>query len=215
MLRLDGEQFDVRRFERFIEDAAGADPAGAAGLLRDALALWRGPALADLAFEPFAQAAIARLEELHLLAIERRIDADLVLGRHAQLVPELEALVGENPVREALLAQLMLALYRAGRQAEALQHYRRSREALVDELGIDPSPALQELERAILRQDPGLELAKRAPRLRSILTVGFSGRPLRAAARTCGAARSQARARGHRRPCRSRTAPLSAEQRLT
>ena len=178
VVRVDAEQLDVRRFERLVEEAATADPTVATGLLREALALWRGPALADLAFEPFAQAAIVRLEDLHLLAVERRIDTDLALGQHAQLVPELEALVAEHPLREGLLGQLMLAQYRAGRQAEALDHYRRARQALVDELGIHPSPALQELERAILRQDPSLELAPRGPRRRSILAVGFGARQL-------------------------------------
>ena len=134
------------------------------GKLREALGLWRGPALADLAYEPFAQAAIGRLEDLHLLAVERRIDADLALGQHAQLVPELEALAAEHPLRERLRGQLMLALYRAGRQAEALEPTGSREQALVDELGIDPGPALQELERAMLRQDPSLELARRRPR---------------------------------------------------
>jgi DNA-binding SARP family transcriptional activator len=173
VVRIDGAQLDVRRFERLVEEAAATDPAAAAGMLREALALWRGPALADLAYEPFAQAAIVRLADLHLLAVERRIDADLALGQHAQLVPELEALVAEHPLREGLLAQLMLALYRAGRQAEALERFRLARQALVDELGIDPSPALQELEQAILRQDSTLELAPRGSSKRSILAVGF------------------------------------------
>lgn len=100
VLRLEVDQLDVRRFERLLEDAAAADPSAAAGLLREALGLWRGSALADLAFEPFAHTAIVRLEDLHLLAVERRIDADLALGRHALLVPELEALVAEHPLRE-------------------------------------------------------------------------------------------------------------------
>ena len=200
LLRLDGDRLDVRRFERLVEEAAAADPAAAAGLLREALGLWRGPALADLTYEPFAQTAIARLEELHLLAVERRIDADLVLGQHAQLVPELETLVAEHPRHESLLAQLMLAQYRSGRQAEALAHYRRARETMVDELGIDPSPALQELEQAILRQDPSLELAPRG-RAATLDPRRRLRRPRsRAAARARGAARPQARARGHRRP---------------
>lgn len=178
VLRLEAEQLDVRRFEHLLEVAAAADPTAAAGLMREALGLWRGPALADLAFEPFAHAAIVRLEDLRLLAVERRIDADLALGQHAQLVPELEELVATHPLRESLLAQLMLAQYRAGRQADALAHYRVARQALVDELGIDPGPALQELERAILRQDPSLDLAPRGSRQRSILAVAFGGRAL-------------------------------------
>ena len=121
--------------------------------LRAALALWRGAPLADFAYEAFAQAAIGRIEELRLAALERRIEADLELGRHAGLVGELEALVAEHPLRERLRGQLMLALYRSGRQAEALAAYPSTGDALVDGLGIEPSPSLQELERAILRQD--------------------------------------------------------------
>ena len=124
--------------------------------LREALALWRGPALADFAYERFAHAAIARLEEIRLAALELRIDADLALGHDRELVGELEALVVEHPLRERFRGHLMLALYRSGRQAEALDAYQAARRALVDELGIDPSPALQELEQAILRQDPAL-----------------------------------------------------------
>ena len=137
--------------------------ADASERLRDALALWRGPALADFAYESFAQSAIARLEEIRLAAVELRIDADLALGRHDELVGELEALVAEHPLRERLRRYLMTALYRSGRQAEALDAYQDARRALVDELGIDPSPALQELERAILRQDPSLDLEATAP----------------------------------------------------
>ena len=131
--------------------------------LREALALWRGPPLADLAFESFAQPAIARLEELRLVAIEKRIDADLALGRHAEVVAELEALVAEHPLRERVRAQLMLALYRCGRQADALAVYQSARRELVEELGIEPSPTLRELEQSILRQDPSLELAPAPP----------------------------------------------------
>ena len=123
----------------------------------EALALWRGPALADVAYETFAQAEIARLEELRVVAIEKRVDADLDAGRHHELVGELEKLVVEHPLRERLRAQLMLALYRSGRQAEALAAYRVARSALVEELGVEPGQALQELERAMLRQDPSLE----------------------------------------------------------
>ena len=125
--------------------------------LRDALALWRGPALADLAFEPFAQTEIARLEELRLTALEARIEADLALGGQDSLVAELETLVAAHPYREGLRAQLMLALYRSGRQAEALETYRRAKRTFSEELGIDPSPRLRELEGAILRQDSSLD----------------------------------------------------------
>ena len=132
-------------------------------MLREALELWRGPALDDFTYEPFAQAAIVRLEELRLVALERRIEADLALGRHADLVPELEGLVTDHPLRERLRGQLMLALYRSGRQADAVAAYQSARRTLADELGIDPSQALQQLEQAILRQDPSLELATTGP----------------------------------------------------
>ncbi len=157
LIRLEPDQLDLLRFERLLVDAQNAPKEHAARLLGEALALWRGPALADLAREPFAQAEIRRLEELRLVALERRIDADLALGRRAELVGELEALTRQHPYREALRAQLMLALYGSGRQAEALDVYRGTRRLLVDELGIDPGPAIQQLEQAILRQDPALD----------------------------------------------------------
>ena len=133
--------------------------AGPRDLLREALDLWSGPPLAGLEDEPFAQPYIARIEDLRLSAVEDRIEADLALGRHAELVGELQALVSEFPLRERLRGQLMLALYRSGRQAEALSAYRDARQLLADELGIDPTPDLQRLEGAILRQDPDLDLA--------------------------------------------------------
>ena len=158
---------DLAEFERFAEDAAhSSDPARRTELLCQALDLWRGPALAEFRGEPFAEAAERRLTDLRLLALEERIDAELELGEHARLVPELEALVGQEPLRERPRAQLMLALYRSGRQAEALESYRAGRQLLVDELGIEPGPALQELERAILRQDEALAGPQRAPRPR-------------------------------------------------
>ena len=129
-------------------------------MLREALALWRGPPLADLAYEPFAHVEIARLDELRTTAHEELVDAELELGHHAQVVGELEALVAENPWRERLRGQLMLALYRSGRQAEALQAYAQARETLIEELGIEPSEELQRLEQSILRHDPELELPK-------------------------------------------------------
>jgi hypothetical protein len=153
------DELDLDRFSRLLGEADGADPATAAAKLREALALWRGPALAEFAYESFAQTAIRRLEELRLTALERRIEADLDLGFHGELVGELQALVAEHPLRERLRGQLMLALYRSGRQAEALESYHATRRALVDGLGIEPSPALQELEKSILRQDPYLRLA--------------------------------------------------------
>ena len=175
VLHVEPDALDVRAFERLVEQAEHEEPAAAAETLRNALALWRGPALADLAYESFAQAAIGRLEELRLLALERRMTADLALGRHAELVPELEALVAEHPLREALRGQLMLADYRAGRQADALDQYQSARRALVDELGIEPGRALQELERMILRHDAALELPLDRAGLRSILVAGFAG----------------------------------------
>jgi class 3 adenylate cyclase len=162
VLAIEPDRVDFHRFERLVAQAADTDDAERrADLLRQALALWRGPPLADLAFEPFAQVAIARLEELRTAAREELIHAELELGRHAALVGELEALVLEHPLRERPRGQLMLALYRSGRQAEALEAYRTARETLVNELGIDPSPELQKLEQAMLRHDPELDLRAR------------------------------------------------------
>jgi DNA-binding SARP family transcriptional activator len=173
LIRVEPDELDRLRFERLVEEARGSQSERAARLLRDALRLWRGPALADVADQPFAQEEARRLEELRLSALERRLDAELALGGGAGLVGELEALAREHPLREAFRAQLMLALYRTGRQAEALDVYRETRRLLVDELGVEPGPALQELEQAILRQDPDLDPAgaPRAPSTRSILVV--------------------------------------------
>ena len=161
LLAVDPEQIDLSRFERLLSEGrellAGGEAERAAETLRAALALWRGPPLSDFEFDLVAQSEIARLAELRINALEEKNDADLALGRHAELVPELEALVREHPLRERLRAQLMLALYREGRQAEALDAYRQARRTLVDEVGIEPGPALQELERAILQQDPALD----------------------------------------------------------
>ncbi|MGZ4380660.1 MAG: BTAD domain-containing putative transcriptional regulator [Gaiellaceae bacterium] len=158
---------DLAEFERLAEDAArSSDPARRAELLRQALDLWRGPGLAEFRDEPFAEAAERRLADLRLHALEERIDAELELGEHARLVPELETLAGQEPLRERPRGQLMLALYRSGRQAEALEAYRAGRQLLVDELGIEPGPALQELERAILRQDQALAEPQRERRPR-------------------------------------------------
>jgi len=173
VLRVEPDQLDLHRFERLVDAGRSLLARGlateASERLHDALSLWRGPALADFAYESFVQAVIARLEEIRLAAVELRIDADLALGRHDKLVGELEALVDEHPLRERLRRCLMTALYRSGRQAEALDAYQHARRALVDELGIDPSPALQELERAILRQDPSLDVAATASaRLREV-----------------------------------------------
>jgi class 3 adenylate cyclase len=162
VLEVRPDDVDLQRFERLVrrgKEALVHDPAGAANLLREALALWRGPALAEFASEPFARIESLRLEALRIDALEDRIEADLALGRHAQLVGELEALVAVHPLRERLRGQLMLALYRGGRHPEALEVYKEGRNRLVDELGLDPSPALRHLESAMLRQDAGLELA--------------------------------------------------------
>jgi DNA-binding SARP family transcriptional activator len=156
LIRVEPGELDLERFESLVEEG------GAEGL-REALALWRGAPLADFAYEAFAQAAIGRLDELRLVALEKRIEADLALGRHTDLVGELETLVAEHPLRERPRSQLMLALYRSGRQAEALEAYQETRRALVEELGIEPGPVLQELERSILRQDAALDLAVEAP----------------------------------------------------
>jgi YVTN family beta-propeller protein len=164
-LELRPGELDLERFEDLLARGrrllAAGDVRAAAETLREALDLWRGAPLADFAYDPFAQTEIARLEELRLAALEERIEADLQLGRHNELVPELEALVRGHPLRERLRGQLMLALYRAGRQADALEAYQQARSTLVEELGLEPGPNLQELERAILRQDA--ELAPSEP----------------------------------------------------
>ncbi len=151
-IRIEQNELDLEHFELLLER-------GDAEALHEALALWRGPALADFVYEPFASEEIARLEELRLVAHERRVEADLERGRSAELVAELEQLIAVHPLRERLRGQLMLALYRSGRQAEALAVYQDTRKTLVEELGIEPGPALQELERSILQQDPALEPA--------------------------------------------------------
>ena len=160
-LRLAEGQLDARRFERLVEQGraalAGNAPGQAATLLRAALELWRGQALADLANGSGLRLEAVRLEELRLSAIEDRIDSDLALGRHADVVSELEVLVAQHPLRERLHGQLMIALYRSGRQAEALEAYQAARRTLVEELGLEPGPGLQRLEHAILQQDASLE----------------------------------------------------------
>jgi DNA-binding SARP family transcriptional activator len=163
MLAPEPGEVDLERFERLVESAEAADPAVAAARLAEALALWRGAALADVAEGTFLRAAADRLEELRLSAIERRIDAELALGRSGELAGELTALVSAHPLREQLRALHMLALYRAGRQADALAVFRDARSVLVERLGIEPSPALRVLETAILRHDPALELHSVAP----------------------------------------------------
>jgi DNA-binding SARP family transcriptional activator len=164
-ITLEPGELDRDRFERLFAEGRAAleagDSAEAAEQFRRALALWRGAPLSDFSYEGFAQDEIKRLEELHVAALEDRIEAELALGHHDELVPELEALVTRHPLRERLRGQLMLALYRAGRQAEALESYRAARRTLLAELGIEPGRALRELEQAILAQVPALDAAKR------------------------------------------------------
>ncbi|MBV9197417.1 MAG: winged helix-turn-helix domain-containing protein [Solirubrobacterales bacterium] len=161
VLPLEGHYFDLVRFERLLAQARAAmdkDPALAADRFREALGLWRGPALADFVYESFASADVARLEEMRLSAVEDRMECELALGRHAEVAAELEGLVAEYPLRERLAGQLMLALYRCGRQAAASRVFRSTRQALVDGLGMEPGPPLRELLQRVLEQDPELEL---------------------------------------------------------
>ena len=168
LLRVEDGELDLHAFEQCLSNGRQAlehgDPLQAAVMLHQAESLWRGRALADLEFEPFARLEVQRLEELRLLAVEERIDAELALGRHSALCPELEALAGEHPLRERLRGQLMLALYRSGRQADALEVYRAGRSMLVEELALEPGPRLRQLERAILEQDVALELPRASSR---------------------------------------------------
>jgi len=161
VLRLEAGRLDLERFERLAADGGAALERGefelARDRLREALALWRGAPLEDLAGEPFAAVAVTRLEDLRLAALERRIEAELALGAHHDLVGELEALVREHPAHEDFAAQLMRALYRCGRQSDALAAFRELRARLVELYGIEPTPALRELEAAVLRQDPALD----------------------------------------------------------
>jgi predicted ATPase len=168
-----GEAVDAFRFEELVAKARRAQPGRIGPLLREALGLWRGPALADFRYESFAQAAIAQLEEARLTALEDALEDELAAGGGPDEVAELQALVSEHPLRERLRRQLILALYRAGRQADALDVYQDTRRTLVDELGIDPSPELQDLYRRVLNQDEALaaEAAPEAPvRLPAVLT---------------------------------------------
>ena len=174
------DELDLDRFERVLERGRAALEAGraddAADELGEALAIWRGPALADLPEETRRAAEAERLEELRLTALELRYEAELARGRHDAVVAELEALTAEHPYRERFLEQRLLALYRCGRQAEALEVYRSAREVLAEELGLDPSPALQDLERAILRQEPSL--AAPEPPTRSTRPLPVPATPL-------------------------------------
>src|SRR6185503_18299201 len=155
VLTLLPEQIDARRFEQILADARAASAEERRALLVRALDLWRGPPLAEFAFEEWAQTEARRLDELRAVAVEERIATEVELGRAADVVPELESLVRQHPLRERLRELLMLALYRAGRQAEALGAYTEAR-ATLDELGIEPGDKLRHLQAAILRHDPGL-----------------------------------------------------------
>jgi len=161
-LEVDAERLDTARLQQLLatarERAAAGELEAGAELLREALTLWRGPTLAGLLLESHGRDEVAQLDELRLTALMDRIDCDLALGRHEEVLSELHVLVGEHPLRERLRAQLMLALYRAGRQADALEAYQQAREVLVEELGIEPSPGLQRLQKGILSQDEALEL---------------------------------------------------------
>jgi DNA-binding SARP family transcriptional activator len=167
VLHVERGALDLMRFEQSAHEAARAlersDAQAALAEIRQGLDLWRGSPLADFAYDSFAQTAIARLEEIRLAALELRFDAELELGRHAQLLGELEQLVWAHPLRERLRGQLMLALYRSGRQADALEAYRTTRAALVEEFGIEPSRTLVELQHRILVQDPSLDPSPAAP----------------------------------------------------
>ena len=169
-LEVNGDAVDADRFQRLADQGRQAledgDPRRACDSLSAALELWRGPPLADVAYESFAQTEVARLEELRLVALENRAEAELALGRHAALIPELEKLVRDHPTRERLREELILALYRSGRQVDALECYRDAQRSLA-ELGLEPGAELQRLERSVLNHDPAIE----APRVRGAVPV--------------------------------------------
>jgi DNA-binding SARP family transcriptional activator len=176
LLRLGRDELDLDRFEALLSEARKQEGESAAAKLREALALWRGPPLAEFADHGFAQSEIAHLEELRISCVEERVDADLAAGRHTELVGELEALVKEYPLRERSRSQLMLALYRSGRQAEALQTYQDARRLLVEQLGIEPSRQLRDLHQAVLNQDAALDLAAERGDATEATTGAFVGR---------------------------------------
>ena len=211
-LTVDADAIDARRFESLVESARTTrlegDGAQARRLLDDALGLWRGPALADVAFESFAQGEIARLDELRLAALEERIDTRLSAGEHPLVVAELEQLAAEFPSRERLVELLMLALYRCGRQSEALAVYTQNRRRLGEELGLDPSSQLRRLEEAILRQDPALDARVAEP-----VRAGASITPRSAAAPARDAVRGTDRGAGPARRAARPGAPRRAADR--
>jgi DNA-binding SARP family transcriptional activator len=176
LLRVDPDALDLLRFERLVREGRSAlalgDPKRAAEAFNEALTLWRGEALADLHQSAFAPFESARLEELRIGVVEDRIDAELALGNHAALVAELEVLVMKHPLREGLRGQLMLALYRSGRQAAALEAYQAGRRQLTDELGLQPGEALQRLERAILNHESSLDHAPQSAAAEPLIRTG-------------------------------------------
>ena len=176
LVRLGPEQLDLARVRSLVDAARASEPVRRAALLDDALALWRGEPLAEFRYEAFAREEIARLEEFHLTLVEERAEAKLAIGAHAEVVSELEALVRAHPLRERLRAQLMLALYRSGRQAQALESYSEGRELLVEELGLEPSPLLRGVHASILRQETFAARPRRDPRGRA-LRGGGRGAP--------------------------------------
>jgi len=186
LLRVETGQLDLHEFEQLLQRARNEEPANRAATLRAALSLWRGAPLSDFVYEPFVQAEAARLEALRLLALEERIEAELALGRGRELVPELETLVAERPLQERPRAQLMVALYRAGRQGDALDVFREGRRLLDEELGLEPGHTLRELERAILHQDPALSIAV-APASSSVVALPERSEALDAVASLGGA----------------------------
>ncbi len=213
-LRVGDGELDLDRFEVLVERARQEGPRSAATSLREALSLFRGEPLQDLAYEPCAQAEIARMQELRLATLEERVDAELALGRHARLVPELGVLVQEQPLRERLRAQLMLALYRSGRQADALESYREGRALLDEQLGLEPGPQLRELEQRILQHDPSLAaptapLVERARRRRGLLLV-VGGATLLLAAVVVAAVVELTGARSHPRPLGNEVAAIDS-----
>jgi DNA-binding SARP family transcriptional activator/ABC-type oligopeptide transport system substrate-binding subunit len=183
-LRVEAGELDLERFETLLEQARAAraaeEPEAAASALRQALSLFRGAPLEDVVRAPFAEAEIGRLEELRLGALEQRLEADLAVGRHGEVLGELESLAAHHPFREVLWGQLMLALYRAGRQGEALLAFDRARRTLAEELGADPGPSLKKLHRQILQQDPSLEHAASRSAV-ATATARAPGRPARRA----------------------------------
>ncbi|MER5934045.1 AfsR/SARP family transcriptional regulator [Streptomyces sp. NPDC002054] len=162
LLQIPPQSVDVHAYETLVSQGQSAFEAGdderAAGLLRNALGLWQGPALVDVRVGPILEIEVMRLEESRLVTVERRIDVDLRLGRHTELLAELTELIARHPQHEGLHSQAMVALYRSGRQATALDVYRRLRARLIEELGVEPSPQLQRLHQAMLAVDPALDI---------------------------------------------------------